>query len=222
MPTAESGAGLRRLVEQRRLNAALGWTFVSVLCLIGVAAALNGHPLWSGFTLALVVLAVLPAVASRQLDAMLPWEVLALASVPSLGRLLVAGQTVGGVTLTGRITTYVAVAAAALILAVELDVFTPVRMSDSFAVLFVTIATVAAAGLWAEARWLSDIFLGTSLMLDGRPEHVIETALMWDFVAATVAGVLAGILFELYFRRYANTTPRYPVTSDGKRREGES
>jgi len=220
MPTAESGTGLRRLVEQRRLNAALGWTFVSVLCLIGVAAAVDGHPLWAGFTLVLVALAVVPAVAFRQLDAMLPWEVLALASVPSLGRILVAGQTVGGVTLTGRITTYVAVAAAALILAVELDVFTPVRMSDSFAVLFVAVATVAAAGLWAEARWLSDLFFGTQLMLDGRPEHVIETALMWDFVAATVAGVLAGVLFELYFRRYADTTPRYPVDPGEKRRGG--
>jgi len=220
MPTAEPGAGLRRLVEQQRLNAALGWVFVIVLCLIGVGAIVDGRPLWAGFTFVLVALAVVPAAAFRRFDAMLPWEVLALASIPSLGRLLVAGQTVGGVTLTGRVTTYVAVSAVALILAVELDVFTPVRMSDSFAVVFVAIATVAAAGLWAEARWLSDLFLGTQLMLDGRPEHAIETALMWDFVAATVAGVIAGVLFELYFRRYANTTPRYPVDPGGKRGGG--
>jgi hypothetical protein len=218
MPTTESGTGLRRLVERRRLNAILGWAFVVVLCLIGLGAALDGSPLWAGFTLTLVVLAVVPAVAFRKPDAMLPWEVLALASIPSLGRLLVAGQTVGGVTLTGRITTYVAVAAAALILAVELDVFTPVRMSDSFAVVFVAIATVAAAGLWAEVRWLSDILFGTAFLLDGRPEHVIEEALMWDFVAATVAGAVAGVLFEFYFRRYADTTPRYPVDHGGKRR----
>ena len=222
MPTAEPGVGLRRLVERRRLNAILGWAFVAVLCLIGAGALLNGRPLWAGFTLTLAVLAVLPAVAFRKPDAMLPWEVLALASIPSLGRLLVAGQTVGGVTLTGRITTYVAVAAAALILVVELDVFTPVRMSDSFAVVFVAIATVATAGLWAEVRWLSDILFGTTLMLDGRPEHVIEEALMWDFVAATVAGVVAGVLFEFYFRRYADSTPRYPVDPGGNRREREA
>lgn len=221
MPTAGQGAGLRRLVEQRRLNAVLGWVFVSGLCLIGVAAVVDGNPLWAGFTLALVALAVAPAVAFRRFDAMLPWEVLALASIPSLAQLLVPGQTVGGVTLTGRVTTYVAVAAAALILTVELDVFTPVRMSDSFAVLFVAIATVATAGLWAEIRWLADIFFGTTFLLDGRPEHVIETALMWDFVAATVAGVLTGILFELYFRRYADATPRYPVDPGGKRRDGD-
>jgi hypothetical protein len=114
------------------------------------------------------------------------------------------------VTLTGRITTYVAVAAAALILAVQLDVFTPVRMTHSFAVLFVVVATVATAGLWAEVRWLSDTLFGTRFLLDGRPEHVIETRLMWDFVAATVAGLAAGVVFEFYFRRFADATPRYP------------
>lgn len=217
MSSSGTGAGLRRLVERRRLNAALGWAFVGVLSLIGIAAALGGRPLWAGFTLTLAVLAVIPAVAFRRADAMLPWEVLVLASIPLLGRLLIVGRTVGAVALTGRITTYVAVAAAALILVVELDVFTPVRMSDSFAVAFVAITTVAAAGLWAELRWLSDIFLGTGFLLDGRPEHVIEEALMWDFVAATVAGVLAGLLFELYFRRYADATPRYPVDPDGER-----
>jgi hypothetical protein len=206
-----STASLRDLFERRRLNAVLGWLFVAVLAVAAVAALLGDRPLWAGFTLALVALAVVPAVAFRRLDAMVPWEVLALASVPALGRLLVVGQTVGGVTLTGRITTYVAVAAAALIIAVELDVFTPVRMTHSFAVLFVVVATVATAGLWAEVRWLSDTLLGTRFLLDGRPEHVVETRLMWDFVAATVAGVVAGVVFEYYFRRFADASPRYPA-----------
>jgi hypothetical protein len=221
MSTSEPGAGLRRLVERRRLNAVLGWAFVAALCLICVGAAVDGQPLWAGFTLVLVLLAVVPPIAFRNPDAMLPWEVLALASIPSLGRLLVVGQTVGDVTLTGRVTTYVAVAAVALIVAVELDVFTPVRMSDSFAVGFVAITTVAAAGLWAEVRWLSDVLLGTGLLLDGRPEHAVEEALMWDFVAATVAGVAAGVLFECYFRRYADTTPRYPVDPGDERGRGD-
>ncbi|MFD1635058.1 hypothetical protein ACOZ4L_04880 [Haloplanus ruber] len=213
MPTPNPGRapGLLELFERRRLNAALGWAFVGVLLVSGAVAVASGRPLWAGFTVALVALAVAPAVGLRRVDAMVPWEVLALASVPALGRLLVIGQTVGGVTLTGRITTYVAVAAAALIIAVELDVFTPVRMTHSFAVLFVVVATVATAGLWAEARWLSDTLLGTAILLDGRPEHVVETALMWDFVAATVAGAVAGVVFEYYFRRFADVTPRYPT-----------
>jgi hypothetical protein len=216
MPTVDPEGGIYDLFGRRRFNAALGWGFVGMLCLAAGVGVIEGRPLWAGFTLTLVGLAVVPAVAFRRLDAMVPWEVLALASVPAVGRLLVVGQTVGGVTLTGRVTTYVAVAAAALIVAVELDVFTSVRMTHTFAVLFVVVTTVATAGLWAEARWLSDTLLGTQVLLDGRSEHVVEEALMWDFVAATVAGAVAGVCFEYYFRRFADETPRYPPETVGK------
>ena len=202
--------GLSGVIEDRRVNATLGWTLVLFLVAAAVAAGVRDDLVWAGFTLAVAVLAVIPAFAYRRVLAMLPWEVLLLASLPVVGRTLVAGQTVGDVTLTGRITTYLAVAAVALIIAVELDVFTPVRMNYSFAVLFVVVTTMAAAGVWAIVTWLSDQYLGTSFLLDGRPEEVIEAALMWDFVAATVAGVLAGIVFEYYFRRRANATDRIP------------
>jgi hypothetical protein len=131
-----------------------------------------------------------------------------VATLPVAGRTFLVGARVGDFTLTGRVTTYLAVAAVALIIAVELDVFTPVRMNEAFALLFVVVATVAAAGFWAVGQWVSDLFLGTSLLLDGRPESVIETELMWDFVAATVAGLLAGILFEYGIRRRGHAAPR--------------
>jgi hypothetical protein len=141
---------------------------------------------------------------------MLPWEMLALASIPVIGRAFLAGVTLGGITLTGRIATYLSVAAVALIVAVELDVFTPVKMTHGFAVFFVAIATIATAGIWAVVQWLSDQFLNTAFLLDGRPEAVIEEALMWDFVAATVTGVLAGVVFEYYFRERTDAERRLP------------
>jgi hypothetical protein len=36
---------------------------------------------------------------------------------------------------------------------------------------------------------------------------------MLDFVAATVAGLVAGVVFELYFRRYADATARLPTVA---------
>ncbi len=195
-------------MESRRANAVVGWALVAFLGLTAVAELVGGDVIWAGFIAAVAALAVLPALAYRGPQVMLPWEVVALASVPVVGRALVAGQTVGGVTLTGRVTTYLAVAAVALIIAVELDVFTPVRMNFTFAVFFVVVATMAAAGVWAVVKWLADLYLGTSLLLTGAPEHEIEAALMWDFVAATAAGLLAGVVFEYYFRRYADTSPR--------------
>jgi hypothetical protein len=203
-------SGLRDVVEDRRINAVVGWLLVAFLLVLSVADLLEGRLLSAGFTVVVALLALIPAVVYRSHEAMLPWEVLLLASFPLLSRVLVTGQQLDGITLTGRISTYLAVAAVALIVAVELDVFTPVRMNHSFAVFFVVIATMAAAGVWAVVQWLSDLYLGTSLILDGRPEHVIETALMWDFVAATLAGLLAGLVFELYFRRRARTTRRLP------------
>jgi hypothetical protein len=181
-----------------------------------------GELLWAGFVATLAVLAVVPAVVFRSPWAMLPWEVLALASLPVLGRALVVGETLFGVVLTGRLVTYLAVAAVALIVAVELDVFTPVRMNYSFAVLFVVVTTVATAGVWAVVQWLSDVYLGTAFVLTGDPESVVERALMLDFVAATVAGLLAGVVFELYFRRYADTSARLPtaVVLAGERTDG--
>lgn len=199
---------LSSVVGNRRANAAVGWVILAFVATAGVRELVAGEQVWGALVLAMVAIAVVPPVAFRSATAMLPWEVLALASLPAVGRTFIAGETVGGITFSGRVTTYLAVATVALIVAVEMDVFTPVRMSHSFAVFFVTVTTMAAAGVWAVARYFADSFLATSYLLDGRPEHAVETALMWDFVAATVAGVLAGLLFEYYFRRRTDGTGR--------------
>ncbi|MFB6303643.1 MAG: hypothetical protein ABEH47_00630 [Haloferacaceae archaeon] len=208
-------SGLHGVLERRRLNAVLGWVLVSVLVLTAAVDAFQGDYLWTGFALAVALVMVVPAVAFRNPEAMLPVEVLALAALPVVVRALVAGETVGGRTLTGRVTTYLAVAAVALVVAVEIDVFTPVRMTESFAVAFVAVTTTATAGVWALFQWIVDVTLGTSFLLDGRPEAVIERALMLDFLAATVAGVAAGVLFSLYFRRRNGGYDRVPAP-DGR------
>ncbi|KTG08548.1 hypothetical protein AUR64_17890 [Haloprofundus marisrubri] len=207
-------SGLSDVVENERTNAAIGWFFVAVFVAAGVGELLTGELVQAGFVLATAGLAVVPAVAYRNPRAMLPWEVLALAVLPVLGQAFVGGQTIDGVTLSGRVVRYFAVAAVALVVAVELDVFTPVRMNYSFAVLFVAVTTMAAAGVWAVVQWLSDLYLGTEFLL-GRPDEIAHTALMWDFVAATLAGVGAGLLFEFYFRRRAHARERLPAAVSG-------
>ena len=210
-----STGGLRSVVEGRRANAALAWLVVGFLIAVGAHEVVDGEPVWGLFVLGAAALAVIPPVAFRDPTAMLPGEVLVLASLPAIGRALVRGTAVGDVPFTGRAATYLSVASVALIVAVEMDVFTPVRMNYSFAVLFVTVSTTATAGVWAVVRYASDTLFGTRLLLDGRPDHVVETALMWDFVAATVVGVGAGFLFELYFRRRADPAARLPEEVGG-------
>jgi hypothetical protein len=191
-----AGSELRGVLTTRRANAALAWALVVLLVVVAVAATVTDSLLRAGFVLVVAVLAAVPAVAARDVRAMLPWEVLALAAVPLLLRTVVGPNGV-----FGRVTTFFAVAGVALVIAVELEVFTPVRMNHSFAVLFVVLATMAAAGVWAVAQWLSDLYLGTAFLLDGRPPEEVERDLMWDFVAATGVGVVAGLCFEYYFRR---------------------
>ncbi|ELZ94110.1 hypothetical protein C440_10833 [Haloferax mucosum ATCC BAA-1512] len=225
--TQATQTGLRRFVRSRRLNAALAWLFAGFLAAVAIGSVVTGGDLvWGGFATVVAALTVVPAVAFREPQAMLPWEVVALASFPVVARVLVRGQTIGGVTFTGRVSTYLAVAAVALIVAVELDVFTPVRMNQAFAIFFVVIATMAAAGVWAVVQWLSDIYLGTELLFNGRGDDAIEAGLMWDFVAATVSGLVGGVLFEHYFRRRARSRERIPAdvaaASETPAEDGES
>ncbi|WP_226012880.1 hypothetical protein [Halomicrobium salinisoli] len=194
------------LMRGARTNAALSWALIALVAVAAGTSLFRGDVLWAGFAVVVAGLAVLPPVALREPLAMLPWEVTALAALPVLG------GAVTRVDMIGQIATYLAVAAVALIIAVELHVFTTVRMSDSFAVVFVVVATTAAAGVWAVVRWVTDRLLGTTFMLDPElSEHAIETALMWEFVASTAAGVVAGLVFTLYVRRYAYPTDRVPT-----------
>ncbi|WP_440005466.1 hypothetical protein [Halomicrococcus sp. SG-WS-1] len=185
------------VLEDERVNAGLAWLLVGFLLVVVVENLLDGDVLWAGFAAFVAVLTVVPAAAYRDGDVMLPWEVLVLAALPILAKSL--ATWVYGL----RVTTYLSVAALALIVAVELHTFTTVRMTHWFAILFVVVATTATAGIWAVVQWLSDGFLGTTFI---RSEYL----LMWDFVYATLAGVVAGVVFELYFRRVAPVEARLP------------
>ncbi|MDZ7702168.1 MAG: hypothetical protein U5J98_08965 [Halobacteriales archaeon] len=203
---------LGSLVGTRRGNAAAAWLLVVFVASVVVGSAAVGNLLWAGFAAVVGALALIPALAHRDPLVMLPWEVLVLAALPLIGRVFAT------VPLTSRFATYLAVAALALIIAVELHLFTPVRMTPSFAVLFVVVGTMAAAGSWAVARWGSDLFLGTTFLLDpALSEHEIESGLMWEFVFSTAAGLVAGGIFEGYFRRTDRLAGRVPDSVEGSR-----
>ncbi|WP_136715341.1 hypothetical protein [Halorientalis salina] len=189
--------GLARIVRDQRNNAILGWILVSLVAVVSVGSLITGYLLWALFTAAVVAIAVFPAVSLRNVWMMPPWEVLLLATLPTIGRLFATTL------VTGRVATYVSVAALALLVAVDLNAFTPIEMSDGFAVFFVVVTTMATAGVWAVTRWGSDVLLGTGFL-------TTERALMLEFVASSVAGVFAGIVFVLYFRRLADPRERLP------------
>ncbi|MBX0294393.1 hypothetical protein [Haloarcula nitratireducens] len=189
------------LLRDRRANALLAWLVVALLLTVVAGSAVKGQLLWAAFAAAVAALALLPPVLLLNRHAMLPWEILLLAALPVVGRVFAT------LSVTGNLATYLSVAAIALIVAVELHVFTPVRMTPRFAVVFVAVTTMATAGVWAVVRWVADQTLGTTFLLDpALTEHAIEEAVMWEFVASTIAGVGAGVVFAYYVRREIGTT----------------
>lgn len=197
------------VVTDHRLNAVASWLVVAFLALVVAESLLDGDLLWAAFTTVLAALAVVPPVAYRDPRVTLPWEVLVLAALPVIGR------SFATLPLTNALATYLSVAAVALLVAVELHTFTRVRMSPGFAVLFVAVATMATAGVWAVARWAADLGLGTAYLLDpALTEAEIHTGLMWEFTYSTAAGLAAGGIFEGYFRRHARVGARTPAETD--------
>jgi hypothetical protein len=202
-------ADFEALLRDERVNAALAWLVVGLVVAAGFPRLVDGIDVAAVFAICIAVLAVVPAMALRNVTAMVPWEVLSLASGPVVARVLAPDLVLATVMV------YFAVAALALIVAVELHAFTAIEMSIGFAIGFVVVTTLAVSGLWAVAAWLSDVLVGTTFVLDpALTTAEQERRLMWEFVGSTVAGLGAGLVFEGYVRRTVDPGARLPRELD--------
>ena len=193
-------AGLSRLLRSRRGNAVLSWAFVGLVLVASLASVVTGNLLWTAFAAAVAVIALLPALQLRSAWVMPPWEIVLLATAPVLGHLFAVELLTGQAQNTAR---YVSVAALALLVAVDLDGFTTVEMTEGFGALFVVVTTLATAGVWAVARWTADGLLGTGFLAS-------EHALMLEFVGSATAGIAAGLVYVFYLRRRIRPANRLP------------
>lgn len=176
---------LRSLLVSRRVDAGVAWGVTAAMLATAVALFRRGEPDWAAFALLVVgVAALVPALAGDP-TVTVPGELLALSACPFVIR--AAGLLPG-------VTPFFAAAALTLLVVVVLDAFTSLSMTPRFAAVFVVVATMAVAGAWAVVVFASDALLGTDFVT-GRAE------LMWDLVAATGAGAVAGVGFDLYVER---------------------
>jgi hypothetical protein len=72
-------ADVEKLFRDRRLHAGLAWVLVGFLGLVVVEGVVAGELLWAGFAGAVCLLSLLPVVAYRHPEVMLPWEVVEFA-----------------------------------------------------------------------------------------------------------------------------------------------
>ena len=191
-PSSPPGAdvipdALERLFRDGRYNAGLAWLLIAVLAGVFVESLLGLDYRWILFVPVVGAVACLPPVAYREWRVMLPWELLVVALLPILVRGLVGGTV-------GTVATYISLAALALLVVVELHMFTSLTVTHWFAVALVVLTTLAVVGVWTILRWGADQYLGTAFLVDN------ET-LMIEWLYVTVAGVVAGMLFDGYFSR---------------------
>ena len=203
------------LLNETRRNAVLGWTIAAILSGLALVHAFDGSYRWFVFTGFAVTIVLVPAVAFGDPLVMPPWELLAIVALP------VVDAALFGESALTVVAVYVAVAAVALVVAVEIHWFTPVRMNHSFAIGLVVITTLAVAGAWNVAQWVSDAVLGTAYVGAGDDGDAANRAMMIEFVYAAVAGLLAGVVFDRFFRTrsFGATAPgsvpdRGPADSD--------
>lgn len=196
---AAQPARFDRFVQREPPDLWISWGLTVFLWAVVVGGILEGAILTSILVGMVAILAIVPPVAYRTSQAMPPWTLLVIASLP------VFGAVSGHSWLTSNLVTYFAVATIALVIVAELHLFTDVRMTPRFAIVLVVVTTMAAAGIWATGRWVADLYLGTELLLrPGQTDAQIESALMWEFLHASVAGLVGGLVFEWGYRRRTN------------------
>lgn len=169
-----------------RENAAVAWGVVGVLVASGAWLLARGDLLWVTFAAVTLALAAVPAAVTRDPGTLVPAELLGVAAMPVVAAVLGAPQVIA------ESMAYLGVAALALLFTAELAALTPVKMPLRVAIPFVVLAALAVAGAWTVVQWLSDAYLGTGFVPD-------VNAAMWDLVVATVAAMVAGPAFALYF-----------------------
>ncbi|OAQ53756.1 hypothetical protein HTG_05700 [Natrinema mahii] len=162
------------------------WLLTAVVAVDGLEGVLRDVPLWGGFELLVVAVAAIPAVATRDWTATVPWPLMAIAAVAAVAR--AAGASFEPVA-------YLAIATLALLVVAELEAYTSVELSRRFAIVFAVLTTLALQALWTIAQFYADQWLGTAYLRS-------QAELQWDFVVVTGVGLVLGALLQMYFARF--------------------
>ncbi|WP_223301986.1 hypothetical protein [Haladaptatus sp. R4] len=174
-------------IKDTRVNAMIAWALAIVLVALAIVSFLNVLLVETVMAAIAAFVAISPAVVFRSWTRTVPWPLLLIASLP----LFVATARPE---FFGEIVTGISVATLAMLVVVALELTTTVRMTPQFAVFFTVIVTLATAGFWAVGSAASATYLGTTFIKT-------NTELMTIFTATLIAGIVAGVLFWLYFRR---------------------
>ena len=185
------------LAEYPRGNAVIGWVFVGLIAIGSAFSYVSDTLLWSGFSLLVATVAVLPPLSTGDWTSMVPWPLVATAAVAVHARALDVYAEAAG---------FLAITMLAFIVVVELDEFTPVKLSRRFAVAFGVLTTMAIEAVWIVAQFYSDRWLDSDFLST-------QTELQEDIVLVTAVGVTVGV-FYWYFASAESDDSLKPESDD--------
>lgn len=174
---------LTALIYGERENAILGWAMTGIVVLAAIESFLTDAYLWGSLAIFIVSILSLPAAVTGKVTAIAPWPLPFVAAVAVVLRAFEFYPDITG---------YVAISTIALLLVLELTVYTEVELSRRFAVVFATMTTMALQAFWIIAQYYSDLWLGTDFLWS-------QTELQWDIVYVTAVGITLGFLAEWFF-----------------------
>jgi len=185
-------------ITEGPVNAVIAWFVTALLVAVAVDNLLAVRLVDVVLAGVAVAVAIVPALHTRRWKTTIPWPLLLFASVPLV--LGAARPSFFDLFVTG-----IGLAALGMLAVVALELTTSVSMTPGFAIVFVVLATLAFAGVWAVGSAAAAVLVGTSFVRT-------NAELMRIFTAALLGGLVGGLVFRWYFHRQrARTAGPAPV-----------
>jgi len=203
--SASESNSFKRSAE-RILEAEVSWVSSLLLLLLTIYAVIRFDVLWAVLGVAGLSLYVLPMVTTRDPFKALPWEMTVILSAP-----MILHYSAGSRTLTENVGWWndfsslalaFSLATIGFLTTVELQVYTNVKMNRPFAVFFVVMFTLAAAGFWDLGLYVGDKVYGTHHL--GTNQDVMS-GLLW----VLLGGILMGVFYTVYLKAMSEKRKRH-------------
>jgi hypothetical protein len=197
--------GVRRMLgstvdawsPRRILEAELSWIPSLVLFFLSIYFAIRGDVLWTVYGITVMTLYVLPMMSKRSSFAALPWDIMVILVVPAAVHAAVGSAWLDGdpmwMDAIASLSFSLSMATIGMLLSVEIQMYTDVRMNSAFAVFFIVMFTLAVSGFWQVGIFLGDELYGTD---NQGSNYDVMLSLSWSLVG----GVLMAFVYYAYLK----------------------
>ncbi len=191
------GGGSFKLSAERMIEAEVSWVSSLLLLFLTIYAIFKFDVVWWVLGLTSLALYALPIVSMRDPFKAPPWEMAIILAAPMVlhysGDTRALTDNIGWWNDFSSLALTLSLSTIGFLMTVELQMFTNVRMNRPFAVLFVVMFTLGAAGFWEVGLYFGDMFYGTHHL--GTNSEVMTT-LVW----VLIGGFLMGMFYTVYLR----------------------